>query len=452
MELITRILGNYTRETFSLVLTFLESQLCISLFCYRLEKRRHFPLRALIGVLEGSVLCFLLAILYTEIPTLGVRVLCYLIIGLLNFLFISFCWKSTIEEWLMNVCCGQAAYQIGNKLYPLIQNLRGIDDKQTLSLIRPGVQDVLWWEWLIFFGLRIGIYLLLAFIFAPEGSILSNRRTRKNIVILSVSTVAFINVLVCISRVYESESMPMNILMKAACIFIGFFVLWIGSGIFTQSEQERQIDVMHQLMHQEKTQFENVKLNINAINTKIHDLKHILNRVEGKLSETEVRDLKRALEFYDSNIQTGNNILDVILCEKNLVCQERGITLSCMADGRGFSFLSPAQTYTLFGNIIDNAIEAASRLDDPAEKLIDLACGTRGSACVIEASNYFSGTLNIRDGLPVTSKEDAHLHGYGTRSIRYIVEQYGGNMDIRAEGNIFFLSVTFPGRGEAAAA
>ncbi|MBR1813503.1 MAG: GHKL domain-containing protein [Lachnospiraceae bacterium] len=444
MALIIQFLGKYSFEGFGLILTFLECQLCISLFAARLARRDVFFLRIALAFLECVILTYLLAILNTELPGMGTRIFCYLAISLLNMLFLAFCWKDSTEELLITFSRGTAAYQVGNKLYPLIQNLLGINDRETISLIRPtyvGVQD---WEWALFFFFRLGTFLVLLWLFYPKGKLSRDRGTRRNTVLLSVFTVAVINVLTCVTRVYEGESMAMNIAMKISCILFGLFTLLAASGIFTQNEKDQEISTLNQLMRQEKNQFENVKANIDVINAKIHDLKHILNRVESKLTEEEASDLRRAVEFYDSNIKTGNDILDVILCEKNLVCQQKGITLSCMANGKDFRFLSPVQTYTLFGNILDNAIEAVSRLSDPAEKLITLTCGRHEDQLLIEESNYYSGTLKLEDGMPVTTKSAVSQHGFGTKSIRYVAEQYGGEIALSADDGIFSVTVSFP--------
>ena len=58
--------------------------------------------------------------------------------------------------------------------------------------------------------------------------------------------------------------------------------------------------------------------------------------------------------------------------------------------------------------------------------------------------NYFSGELQLAGGLPVTVKEDRSHHGFGTKSIQYIAEQYGGALDIHILDNMFFLKVRFP--------
>ena len=444
MDTIVSILGKYVFDGFSLILTFLESQLSIALFCGQVRKRNAFFLRLAIVFLEGIILAYLLAIWNTEAQSLLVRVVCYLLIALYNFLFLLFCWEDTLEELLIAFSCGLAAYQIGNKVYPLLQNLLGIDDKATLSLVHSDPQQLAGWEWLLFFAIRIGIYFLLVWIFRPRGRLTSDRRTRRNIVLLSVSTVAIVTVLVCIARTYEGESMALNIVIKLFAIIFSLVVLMFGRGIFSQNEKEQQINVLNQLMKQEKLQYESVKANMEVINMKCHDLKHILHRIEGKLTGEETDALREAIQFYDANIKTGNDILDIVLCEKAMVCRKKGIAFTCLADGPKFAFLSPVQIYSLFGNILDNAIEAAEKRPDLQNKVITLTCHENGGQLEIEESNYFDGAIRCTDGSLSTMKDDSARHGYGTKSIRYIAEQHGGRLEVRVEGNMFFLSVLFP--------
>lgn len=73
-----------------------------------------------------------------------------------------------------------------------------------------------------------------------------------------------------------------------------------------------------------------------------------------------------------------------------------------------------------------------------------MVCQAEGDRLMIEESNYFTGELKLNGDLPVTGKEDASRHGYGTRSIQYIARQYGGDMRVELDGNMFFLKVWFP--------
>lgn len=442
-ELIAAFTTPYTMQSVNLMLTYTECYACIALFARRFERRDFFLVRIILTLLEGMVVCYLLAIWYTEADSLLVRVLCYSAITVSNFTALMFCWRDDIEEMLLAFCSGMAAYQFTNKLYPLLQNLRGINDRETLALLHPGDASISNLDWTLFFGFHLLSIVVLALLFTPKNRLVHNRRTTRNVIILSIATITLVNILICISRVYEGESPMLNIVTKILYVGFSFTILAICAGIFSQSEQEEQIGVLHQLWRQDRAQFESVKANMDVINMKCHDLKHILDRIEDKLTGEEAASLREAIQFYDANIKTGNEVLDVVLCEKAMTCQKSGISFSCMADGEKLDFLTPVQTYTLFGNIIDNAVEAVKPLP-LEERVISLSCWEEKDSLVVEESNYFSGRLELDHGLPATSKGDSSRHGFGTKSIQYIAAQYGGTMDIKVVDNMFFLTVRFP--------
>ena len=442
-ELIAAFTTPYTMQSVNLMLTYTECYACIALFARRFERRDFFLVRIILTLLEGMVVCYLLAIWYTEADSLLMRVLCYSAITVSNFTALMFCWRDDIEEMLLAFCSGMAAYQFTNKLYPLLQNLRGINDRETLALLHPGDASISNLDWTLFFGFHLLSIVVLALLFTPKNRLVHNRRTTRNVIILSIATITLVNILICISRVYEGESPMLNIVTKILYVGFSFTILTICAGIFSQSEQEKQIGVLHQLWRQDRAQFESVKANMDVINMKCHDLKHILDRIEDKLTGEEAASLREAIQFYDANIKTGNEVLDVVLCEKAMTCQKSGISFSCMADGEKLDFLTPVQTYTLFGNIIDNAVEAVKPLP-LEERVISLSCWEEKDSLVVEESNYFSGRLELDHGLPATSKGDSSRHGFGTKSIQYIAAQYGGTMDIKVVDNMFFLTVRFP--------
>ena len=444
MELLYSLMGPYTWEAFSLGLTFLEIQVCIFFFARVLKKGMLFPLRILLSLMIGLGLSLLLAVFKTTYDTLPVRVICYLAISLMNLAFTMICFSDTALNELLVFCSGSAAYQVTGKLYPLIQNVLGINDRETISLFHHGSEALQDWEWFLFLGFHVGMYSLLSVVFRPKTKLVEDTTTKAKVIALSIATVLIVNVLICISRVYEAESFALNIVVKLFCIGFGFVVLLTCAGILSQNEREQQLAIMNQLWKQDMAQFESVKANIDVINMKCHNLKHIIGKIEGKLTEDEVASLQEAIQFYDSNIKTGNKVLDVVLCEKAMLCQKNGIQFFCMADGKKLDFLTAVQTYTLFGNIIDNAVEAVRQLENPDNKLISLLCRENNGFLEIEESNYFDGPLVLEDNLPATTKENPHQHGFGIKSIKYITELYGGKLSVRVEDNMFFLQILFP--------
>lgn len=444
MDKILAWMGEYAYHAFSLILTFLECQFSIILFSRNLERRSYFLGRLVFFSLVSVCFCYAAGVLNTAFSSLSVRVACYLLVTLLNFATTWICYSDSMDNILLAFCGAIAAYQVTSKLLPLIRNFLGINDQETISFFHDASTPIANWEWLLFFGCHILMYGLLSALFRPKGRLNQDKKTRRSVAILSVVTVLTVNVLICISRVHESESFFLNIVVKIFCIMFGLAMLAVSAGIFSENEKEHQIAVLDQLWKQDRAQFESVKASMDIINMKCHDLKHILHRIEEKLEADEVASLQEAIQFYDANIKTGNEVLDVVLCEKAMMCQKNGIRFSCMADGSKLSFLTPVQTYTLFGNIIDNAVEAVRKLDDPEDRVISLTCQVIGNRLIIEESNYFDGQLHLVNGVPETGKADSSRHGYGIKSIRYIAEMYGGQTEISTEENIFFLTVRFP--------
>ena len=171
------------------------------------------------------------------------------------------------------------------------------------------------------------------------------------------------------------------------------------------------------------------RANVQAINVRMHDIRHQLRDLEALdfVGADALADLEGQLSVYDAAVKTGNVALDTVLTEKGLVCEREGISLGCVADGGALSFMAPADIYSLFGDAVDNAMEAVVKLDDPDKRVIDLT--VRSTGCMVSAhvENYFRGDVRLANGLPLApSRQDAR--GYGARHMRAVAERYGGSI------------------------
>ena len=224
--------------------------------------------------------------------------------------------------------------------------------------------------------------------------------------------------------------------------------LWIEYQLLYRVRVERDQATAARLMAERERQLALSRENIDAINIKCHDIKHqIRTLAEGgaAVDGEALDDLAREISIYDSAVATGNEALDTILTEKSLVCERRGITLTCIADGSVLEFMAPADIYALLGNALDNAIEAASELDDSERRSISLVVRRAMGAASVHVENYFAGKRHFSaDGLPKTTKADRANHGYGTRSMRMIAERYGGSFSASAIDDVFAVDIFIP--------
>ena len=192
----------------------------------------------------------------------------------------------------------------------------------------------------------------------------------------------------------------------------------------------------------ESLQKENIKL----INLKCHDLKHQINEyaLKGKINQEFVKEIQETISIYDANINTGNEVLDIILTEKSLLCNEKGIVLTCMVSQCDLSFIKEGELYSFFGNILDNAINAVSLINNKEKRCIGVNVHQIEKFIAIKVDNYFSGEIDLSsDGLPIT-KKDTNYHGFGMQSIKMIVDKYNGTLNIEIDEDVFILNVIFP--------
>ena len=212
----------------------------------------------------------------------------------------------------------------------------------------------------------------------------------------------------------------------------------------SSKDKEMENNTLHLLLQEQRDQYRFEKSMIDTLNIKVHDIRHQLQGLDEASRKKVMEDLTPVLAKYNSRYHTENPALDVVLTRKSFMCHEKQIHLTVLADGKVLGFMSDSDIYSLFGNILDNAIEAAEKLEKPEQKVIKLSVEKRGYFVNIHEENYFSDKLQFEDGLPMTTKPDSACHGFGMKSISLLAHQYDGSVKVITEDNRFILDIMFP--------
>lgn len=224
---------------------------------------------------------------------------------------------------------------------------------------------------------------------------------------------------------------------------MALMILIIRKGIFYSSNQEQEMALMSNLLDKERELFEKSRENIDIINSKCHDLNHQLSKLEGKITDEELLSLKEATSFYDSTIKTGNDVVDSAIYENQLICQKHNIRLTCMCDGNLLNFMEKTELYSLITNALSNAIKAVENLPDD-KRIVDFTLAKKNGIILLEIDNYFDGEIKFSSSnLPISTKTDGKNHGFGSKSISYIVNRYNGTLSYSTDNQIFKLLISF---------
>lgn len=272
-----------------------------------------------------------------------------------------------------------------------------------------------------------------------------------NRILLFIST-GVVVVCVVLDVALRNEVMAFGPNGKAyICIIMAMFSflsILVSVSHLRETDAEKRMEQTAQLLRVEQRRYEYDKQIHEAINLKCHDIRHqiaaIRSRTEDDAYRAELKKIGKLVDIYDAEPHSQNPALDVVLAGKMLTCNSLGINITCMADGRRLDFMEDCDVYALFGNILDNAIEAVRQVEDPELHVIALTVDTKDDFLIIECENYFSGKLVFDDGLPLTTKSDSQNHGFGTHSIRTLSEKYDGTFKLSVQDDIFTLSILIP--------
>lgn len=211
---------------------------------------------------------------------------------------------------------------------------------------------------------------------------------------------------------------------------------------------EEDIRIIQLLWQSDRRQYEMFRSNLERMNIKYHDLKHQLGLLtqEGQTTGGSkwLAEAFDAVSVLGMMRKTGSETLDVVLVQKHIQCEKEGIQFITIVDGSLLSKMEDVDIYSLFGNAIDNAIECLKSVEDAEKRTITLTVRKVGEMVKIQIENYTPSEVPIVEGLPQTTKQDKLSHGYGVKSIAYIVKKYGGIANFETKDHTFILDVMIP--------
>lgn len=448
----------FTLEVYKIVFII---ELLLSEFLYmsHLKKRKHFIIRLSIVYLA----CLLIAIFIPVINFDAISISgLFLILTLFSIIGLCFTYN---ERFLNILYCVVAAYttrHLAFRLYSLYLNIINGSGSIANNIYDSGaINDIEFNEFTI---LSIFGYVCIYFIIFVVSYTFFGRKIgsdgdfemKKPSLLILVILILFIDIFLNSIVIYNSKeenfanertlfiSMLCNYLYNILCCFFTLFIQYVMIGV---KKLQKELSIVNHLWEQDREQFKISKENIDLINRKCHDLKYQIGKIfePNNISSKQRKEIENVISIYDSMIKTNNEALDVIFAEKSLLCRENNIKLNCMIDGAKLSFMEVGDIYSLFGNLIDNAIEAVEHLSDNEKKIISVNVYEKDDLLHIDMSNYYEGKISFTsDGLPNTTKEQNGYHGYGLRSVFLIVKSYNGKILLLPEDNIFAIEITIP--------
>lgn len=179
-----------------------------------------------------------------------------------------------------------------------------------------------------------------------------------------------------------------------------------------------------------------------------HDLKNHMVTIERYLRNGEyekaaayMKTLQLDYLETDAYRWTGIDIIDFILNYKKKIAEQKGISFQVDADLISVKGIEEKDLCALFGNLLDNAVEGCEQ--EKGEKKIRISIRRIQEMLVIKSVNSCKYMARQKNGLLLTTKNNKNLHGWGMKSMKMIVDKYGGSMQYSHKDGEFSIVLTF---------
>lgn len=174
---------------------------------------------------------------------------------------------------------------------------------------------------------------------------------------------------------------------------------------------------------------------------KLHELYYLIERQEmGELSG-KLGAMCREVEHIDEKMYSENPIVDSVLRIKLGRAKAEGIQVKTDIRIPKQMQLEHGDIGVLYGNLIDNAVEACMQMSE-GERFVKLENKYQSGKLLLIITNSKNSEKNRT---LKTTKQDDRRHGYGIQSVRRVVEKYNGTVSFDDKGEIFEAAVMLYG-------
>lgn len=394
-------------------------------FSRYVPRRDRFALRYVLVMLAGMGFCYLIRAylpVWSSTPLSFIGML--MVYGLVN-LATACCYDTSFWTIALLSSSGYAVQDLTGHVKSLIFLAAGTSTREIDPVLHIVIEMVL----LIVANSTIGV--LLKDMSGHGDDYLDNRMKA----ILSIMVMV-----ICIGMGRLTNNNPdRNVISQvtenAYAVLVSVMILLLQYSTVARARVIHHAETLRELMRMQRLQFETNKTNVQLVNEKYHDIQKLLRVLDRHVPREQVDALRSSISGYDAQTRTGNEVLDVVLTEKRLICAGKGIQFTSMVDGAALGFVEELDLYSLLSNLLSNCVEAVDRLPEGEERFITLTVRRNGEIVSIHAENPCVGQLRFENGLPVTSG-DPEWHGFGMKSMERIAEKYGGTLTVAQDRSL----------------
>ena len=259
------------------------------------------------------------------------------------------------------------------------------------------------------------------------------------LMLIPVSSIFIIFTLLSIGET-SAFAPPIDFLVTICAVFLLMVNLLVfGINQYNQKKSQEYADL--QLLLQKESdsveyyemmlaQNENQSILIHDIKKHLQSIKLLNEKHDSDKINAYIQQLMESSDLRETTNICDNEMLNAILCRYQRQCNDKHIHFHTDIRSGTVQYIYQHDLTSLFCNLLENAMESAENIPD---SFIELTVQKKENSpfVVIILINFCQNTpVYNQEGVPVSHKLDNGRHGFGIKSIKKVVKQYHGNLQM----------------------
>lgn len=231
------------------------------------------------------------------------------------------------------------------------------------------------------------------------------------------------------------------LLISASVMLANILTYYVFIKINNDLDRETEFNALQQKYEYDKQHSRDIEELYSKTCGLRHDLLNHFTTISGLLGEDNIKAneyiqsvLQNQLKEIKSLVKSDNECFDAIANAKIALCESLGIDVQTRIMNHSLDRLKRDEIGIIFGNLFDNAIEASK---DSKKKAIELEVQIQGSYLSIFMKNSIDTSVLDKNKNLETDKPNKLHHGFGTKNIKRIVDEYGGMINYFEDDGYF---------------
>lgn len=289
-------------------------------------------------------------------------------------------------------------------------------------------------------------FLILLFVvrYTRKLAISEDKKLSASLLIAPVSSVLIWG---CFLYMDYPENRLIQILMCSGAFMLYFSniaIFMILGEVYALMNRAKDAEICLIKKDMETSHFQNIAKINERYKQYMHDLNKYMSSFRSLASDGDCQKIVDIIDEMEADIQrstvdstyTNNIVLNGILSERAFRAKEEGVEMSIFVEPALYTdFISDYDKISLFGNLLDNAIEAAAKCKAGEGKVEVKFFMRNGSLLILHIENSYVSGIRRAGGSLLSTKEDTVHHGLGIRIAKELAEKYEGSLELVEKGD-----------------